>query len=166
MKLDVRTFTEVEGDTTAMGQAIGVVVMAAVASAIGTGSGFAILALPISALVNLVAYLAWAVAVFLIGTKLMPEPTTKADFNETFRVVGFAAAPGLFSVLAILPLVGVLVRVAVFVWMICAMVVGVREVLDYSTTAKAVVVCLIGFIAFLVLNALLFTSMFGALLLR
>src|SRR5207253_2891600 len=89
MKLNAATFEEIEGDPTAMGQAVGVILIAAVASAIGSGRFFALMTLPMTALASLVGYLAWTVAVFLIGTKVMPEPTTKADFAETFRVVGF-----------------------------------------------------------------------------
>jgi hypothetical protein len=163
MKLDISIFEEIERDTTAMGQAIGVIVIAAVASAIGAGRGYAVLTLPTTALASLIGYLAWAVAIFLIGTKLMPEPATKADFNETFRVVGFSAAPGLFSILGILPVLGYAVRFVVLIWMIAAMVVAVRQVLDYSTTAKAVIVCLIGFAAFVVINTLLAVSMMGGL---
>jgi hypothetical protein len=163
MKLDVPTFEEIERDTNAMGQAIGVIVIAAVASAVGAGR-FGIMVLPFTALASLVGYLAWSLAVFLIGTKLMPEPTTKADFNQTFRVVGFAAAPGLFSVLGILPLIGGLVRLVVAVWTIAAMVIAVRQVLDYTTTAKAVVVCLIGFAVFFVINVMFVGLFAGALI--
>jgi len=166
MKLDVATFEEIERDPTAMGQAIGIIVIAAVASALGSGRFFAIMTLPMTALASLVGYLAWSVAVWLIGTKVMPEPATKADFPETFRVVGFAAAPGIFNILAILPLLGLLVRLVVFLWMIAAMVIAVRQVLDYSTTMKAVVVCLIGFAAFLIINALLLGSMMSTMMFR
>lgn len=166
LKLDVPTFEDIERDKTAMGQSISVIVIAAVASAIGTGRGYAIMRMPVTALVSIIAYLVWAVAVFVIGTKLMPESATKADFNETFRVVGFAAAPGLFNVLAILPILGYVVQLVVFGWTIAAMVIAVRQVLDYSTTVKAVIVCLIGFAAFFILHALLLTSMMSVFLLR
>jgi hypothetical protein len=165
MRLDVATYEEIERDTTAMGQAIGVIVIAAVAAAVGRGRFFAIMALPMTTLATLVAYLAWSLAVFLIGTKVMPEPTTKADFAETFRVVGFATAPGIFNILGILPLIGYLVQVVVFLWMIASMVVAVRQVLDYSTTMKAVLVCVIGFVAFLIVNALLVGSLMTTMLL-
>jgi len=157
MKLDAATFEEIERDTNAMGQAVGVIAIAAVASAVGS-FGLGLLGLPVRALFAVIGYLAWSLAVFLIGTKLMPEPATKADFAEVFRVVGFAAAPGVFNVLAILPIFGLLVRLVVFFWTIAAMVIAVRQVLDYSTTGKAVVVCVIGFVVFFVINV-----MFGVL---
>jgi hypothetical protein len=159
MKLDAATYEEIEADASAMGQAIGVIVIAAVASAIGSGRWVSVLALPMTTLGTLVGYLAWSLAIFLIGTKLMPEPSTKADFAETFRVIGFATAPGIFNILAILPILGYVVQLIVFLWMIASMVVAVRQVLDYSTTMKAVLVCVIGFVAFLIVNALLLGSL-------
>ena len=52
---------------------------------------------------SLVGYVIWAVVVWLVGTKLMPDPATKADFPETFRTIAFAAAPGLIGVVTIVP---------------------------------------------------------------
>ena len=97
---------------------------------------------------SLVGYAIFSFAVFLIGTKLMPEPTTKADFNETFRVVGFAAAPGVFNVLAIIPFIGPLIQFLVAIWSLVVGVIAVREVLDYSNTGRAIIVCVIAFVIF------------------
>ena len=80
--------------------------------------------------------------VVLIGTKVMPEPTTKADFNEGFRVIGFTAAPGVFNVLAIIPFLGPLISFVIWIWMVVVGVVAVRQVLDYSNTGRAIIVCL------------------------
>ena len=77
----------------------------------------------------------------------MPEPTTKADFNETFRVVGFAASPGVFNVLAIIPFLGPLVSLLVGIWSLVIGVIAVREVLDYSNTGRAIIVALIAGVA-------------------
>ena len=85
----------------------------------------------------------------------MPEPATKADFNETFRVVGFAASPGVFNVLAIIPFLGRLISFLIAVWILVVMVVAVRSVLDYTSTGRAVVVCLIGCIVFLIVYSLI-----------
>src|SRR5262252_8831353 len=106
MQADVKTLTEIENDPSAFGQAVTVIVIAGVASLIGNifrvGIGGGIFAL----VASLAEYALFSLLVFLIGTKIMPEPATKADFNETFRVVGFAAAPGVLNVLAIVPYLG------------------------------------------------------------
>ena len=88
-------------------------------------------------------YALFSVFVFLIGTKVMPEPATKADFNETFRVLGFAASPGVFNVLAIIPFLGPLIALLVGIWSLVIGVIAVREVLDYSNTGRAIIVAVI-----------------------
>src|SRR5262245_28597456 len=146
MRADVKTFEEIEQDSTALGQAVGVILLAGVASLIGNifrqPMRFAIGTL----LMSVVGSAIWALIVTFVGTKIMPEPQTKADFNETFRVVGFSAAPGILNVLAIIPFLGVLVSFVVWLWSLVVMVVGVRQVLDYTSTGRAIIVCLIGLI--------------------
>jgi hypothetical protein len=143
MKADVKTFQEIEADPTAIGQAVTVIVIAGIASLIGNVWRIGISGGLMMLIANLCGYALWALLVVLIGTKLMPEPATKADFNEGFRVIGFTAAPGVFNVLAIIPFVGPLISFAIWIWMVVVGVVAVREVLDYSNTGRAIIVCLI-----------------------
>jgi hypothetical protein len=143
MKADVKTFQEIEADPNAFNQAVIVIVLAGVASLLGNVFRRGVVTGVISLVVSLAMYALFSVLVYLIGTKVMPEPTTKADFNETFRTVGFAAAPGVFSVLAIIPILGVLISFVIGVWSIVIGVIAVREVLDYSNTGRAIIVSLI-----------------------
>lgn len=143
MQADVKTFTEIEADTSAMGQAVTVIVIAAVASLIGNFFRAGVMAGILGLVGSLLGYALFAFLVFMIGTKLMPEPATKADFNETFRVVGFAASPGVFNVLAIIPFLGPFISFLVGIWSLVIAVIAVREVLDYSNTGRAIIVCII-----------------------
>ena len=95
---------------------------------------------------TLLTYALWAFVIVLIGTKVMPEPATKADFNEGFRVIGFTASPGVFNVLAIIPFLGPLISFVISIWMLVIGVIAVREVLDYSNTGRAIIVCLIAMV--------------------
>jgi len=162
MKLDANTFEEIERDPSAIGQAVGVIVLAAVSGGIGNlyWGGFSGILRGVFAL--LVGYLVWALLVWLIGTKVMPDPQTKADFPETFRVIAFAAAPGLLGFLTIVPILGWLIMLVLWLWSILAMVIAVRAVLDYSTTGKAIVVVLIGWIVNLCITALMGLMAFGS----
>ena len=152
-KLDVNTFEDIERDPTAMGQAIGVIAMAAAASGLANIWYGGITGILFGIITMLIGYCVWAVAVWLIGTKLMPDPATKADFAETFRVIAFAAGPGVLAIVTIIPLLGWLLMVVVYpiiwIWSMAIMVVAVRQVLDYTDTFKAVIVVIIGFVAFL-----------------
>ncbi len=160
MQANVKTFQEIEADSNALGQAVAVIVIAGVASLIGNvwraGVGVGVMHL----ITSIIGYALWSLIVVLVGTKLMPEPTTKADFNEGFRVIGFTASPGVFNVLAIVPFLGPLISFVIWIWMVVIGVVAVREVLDYSSTARAIVVCLIAavvcwIIVFIVITPLL-----------
>ena len=106
LKLDANTFEDIERDPTAMGQAVGIIALAALASNLGQiwRLGFGVMLIGVCS--SLVGYVIWAVVVWLAGTKLMPDPATKADFPETFRTIAFAAAPGLIGVVTIVPFLG------------------------------------------------------------
>ena len=146
MQADVKTFSEIEADSTAMGQAVTVIVIAGVASLIGNFFRAGVISGVIGLIGSLVGYGLFSLLVYLIGTRVMPEPATKADFNETFRVVGFAASPGVFNVLAIIPFLGPLISLVVGLWSLVIAVIAVREVLDYSNTGRAIIVCIIAFL--------------------
>jgi hypothetical protein len=172
MKLDANTFEDVERDTTAIGQSVGVIALAAVAAGIGSIYAGGLSGIVRMTIMSVIGFLIWSLIVWAVGTKLMPEPATKADFAETFRVLGFSAAPGLASVLmivGIVPLIGwlfaLMISLVIWLWQIAAMVVAVRQVLDYSTTGKAVAVVLIGFVINLVIMFVIMVPVFGARLL-
>ena len=132
MKLDANAFEDVERDTTAIGQSVTVIVLAAVAAGIGGIWAGGLSGIVSTAVISLIGFLVWSLIIWVVGTKMMPEPATKADYAETFRVLGFAAAPGLASVLTIvgvIPLLGwllaFLISVLIWVWQCAAMVVAV-----------------------------------------
>ena len=143
LQADVKTFEEIEADPNAFGQAITVIVIAGVASLIGNFFRVGIIGGVIHLIASVAEYALFSLLVFLIGTKLMPEPTTKSDFNETFRTVGFAAAPGIFAVLAIIPILGVLISFLIGIWSLVIGVIAVRQALDYTNTGRAIIVALI-----------------------
>ncbi len=145
-KLDAQLYEEVEADRGAMGQATAVVILAAVAAGIGSmaqGGVGGILTLTVAALVS---WYVWAFLTYLIGTKLLPEPATRADLGELLRTIGFSSSPGLIRLLGIIPGLTEIVFTVAGVWMLIAMVIAVRQALDYTSTLRAVGVCLIGWI--------------------
>jgi len=152
MQANVSTFEEVERDPNALGQAVTVIVIAALASLIGNIFRVGVSGGIFGLIQTLIGYGIWTVLVVLIGTKLMPEPATRADFQEAFRVIGFAASPGVFNVLAIIPFLGPLISFVIAIWMLVVMVIAVRTVLDYTSTGRAIIVCLIGFVAYLIIS--------------
>jgi hypothetical protein len=165
MKADVKTLGEIEADPSAMGQAVTVIVIAGVASLIGNFFRAGVTAGVMGLIASLLGYALFSFLVFIIGTKLMPEPATKADFGEVFRVVGFAASPGVFNVLAIIPFIGPLIGLLVGIWSLVIAVIAVREVLDYTNTGRAIIVCLIAVVVCWVVLAILLLPLLAAAML-
>lgn len=159
-KLDVHLYEEVEADRSAMPQAMAVVVLSSVAAGIGAVHGGPLM-LVISAVASLVGWYVWAYITYFIGTKLLPEPQTEADHGQLLRTIGFSSAPGLIRVLGVLPGLAPIVFPVAGIWMLVAMVVAVRQALDYHSTMRAVGVCVIGFIIQLVLFGLIFALLGG-----
>ena len=145
-KLDARLYEEVETDRGAMGQATGVVVLSSVAAGIGSVGKGGLLGILLGAVFALIGWYVWAYLTYLIGTKVLPEPETKADPGELLRTIGFSSSPGLIRVLGIIPGLAGIVFVGASVWMLVAMVIAVREALDYKSTLRAIGVCVIGWI--------------------
>jgi Yip1 domain len=159
MTADVKTFQEIEADPTAIGQAVTVIVIAGVATLIGNVFRIGVFLGMMMFVISLVSYALWSLVIVLVGTKLMPEPATKADFNEAFRVIGFTAAPGVFNVLAIVPYIGPLISFVIAIWMLVIGVIAVREVLDYSNTGRAIVVCLIAMVIVFIVKLVVLTPL-------
>ncbi len=149
-RLDPRTYEEVEADSSAMGQAMATVLLSSLAAGVGSIREGGIGGLVIIALSALIGWFVWALLTWFIGTRLLPEPQTESDLGELLRTIGFSASPGLLRVLAVVPAAGPLLALIASVWMLVAMVVAVRQALDYQSTGRAVGVCLIGFVIYLV----------------
>ncbi len=154
-KLDAQLYEEVEADKGALGQAMAVVVLASVAGGVGSGRLGGLSGILIGTLGTLIAWFIWAALTYFIGTKLLPEPTTRADIGELLRTTGFSSSPGLIRVLGLVPGITGIVFLVSGIWMLIAMIIAVRQALDYRSTFRAVGVCVIGWIVQVVVLLLL-----------
>jgi len=160
VKLDSSLYEEVEADTEAMGQAMAVVVLSSVAAGIGSamqGVG----ALFLGTVLSLVGWYIWAYLIYLIGTKLLPEPQTKSDPKELLRTIGFSSSPGLIRILGIIPPLRSIAFSIASIWMIIAMVIAIRQALDYKSTTRAIAVVFIGWFVQIAFFTLLIHLMGG-----
>jgi len=161
-KLDANLYEEVEADKQAMPQAITIVVLSSLAAGFGSIGQVGLTGILIGTITALIGWFLWAWLTYIIGTKLLPEPQTHADLGELLRTIGFSSSPGLIRVLAIIPGMGALVQLAAMIWMLAAMVIAVRQALDYKSTWRAVGVCCIGFVIQFLIIMLLFSVFGGA----
>ena len=144
-KLDVQLYEEVEADQGAMVQAMTVVILSALAAGIGSAN-VGLLGMVISMIGALIGWYVWAFLTYFIGTKFLAEPQTRSDHRELLRTIGFSSAPGLIRVLGIIPGLRALVFLVAGIWMLVAMVIAVRQALDYTSTGRAIGVCVIGWV--------------------
>ena len=144
-KLEASLYEEVEADKSATLQAAGVVVLSSLAAGVGAlslgASNF--LTAP---LLSLVSWYIWAYLIYFIGAKLFPEPTTQADHGQLLRTIGFSSAPGLIRVFGLTPDLMTITFIVAAIWMLVAMVVAVRQALDYQSTWRAIGVVVIAFL--------------------
>lgn len=145
-KLEPALYEEVEADRNATAQAAAVVVLASIAAGIGSiyytgGAGFIL-----TAIGALIGWFIWAALVYFIGAKVMPEPQTDASIAQLLRTTGFSSAPGIVRIVGIVPGFGFIFMWIGNIWMLVAMIIAVRQALDYRSTWRAIGVCILGWI--------------------
>jgi hypothetical protein len=161
-KLDINLYEEVEADKGAWAQAMGVVILSSIAAGVGSmGVGGLGRILP-GTIAALMGWYIWAYLAYFIGTRFLPEPQTKTDLGELLRTIGFSSSPGLIRVLGIIPGLTTIVFFLASVWMLAAMVVAVRQALDYQSTSRAIGVCLVGWIIQLFILGLAWSILRGS----
>jgi len=160
-KLDVNLYEEVEADTGALGQAMTVVVLSSIAGGLGSISMGGLTGIVVATVSSLVGWYVWAYITYFIGTRFLAEPQTKADHGELLRTIGFSSSPGVIRILGIIPGLMAVASLVASVWMLVAMVIAVRQALDYTSTFRAVGVCVIGWVIQMIILFLFFSLLSG-----
>jgi hypothetical protein len=146
--LDPVTYEEVEADRSATPQALAIVVLSSLAAGIGLrgvyGAEATLKFFAAGSVIALLAWATWALVMFEIGGRILPTKDTSVDPGELLRTLGFAATPGLLQVFGVLPGAQLPVFTIAIVWTLAATVVAVRQALDYTSTGRAIAVCLLG----------------------
>jgi len=160
--LDAAIYEEVEADDRATTQAFATVLLSSIAAGIGSREfgGATVGNIAFISTMAVLGWAAWALVTYSIGVRMFAQPQTRSNVGELLRTIGFASAPGCLRVLGVLPGVMVPVFVVTAVWMLAAMVVAVRQALDYDSTARAIAVCIVGW-ALAIGLAVVLSALFG-----
>lgn len=168
LSLDPRTYREVEQDVDANGQAAMTVVIAALASGIGAITSRDWLRNTLGIVFSSVLeWVVFAFVAYFVGTTLFSTMQTSVTPGQVLRTIGFAQAPKFFAILGIVPLLGWLVSLVVFIWFIVAAITALREAFEFDT-ARAVgtgIVALIGILIVEIILGVFFgisSALFGA----
>jgi hypothetical protein len=172
-KLDTTLYEEVEKDTSATKQALFVVVIASICAGIGSAigghmavglTGF-IYGLIMGVITALIGWFIWSFITYFVGTRIFKGPQTKATYGELLRCIGFSDSPGVLAILTFIPVVGGIIGFIAWIWALVAMVIAVRQALDFST-GRAVATCIVGFIVMVIIAALVAALTAGFIALR
>ena len=141
--LDASTYESLEADRGATWQAFLVVLLSSLAAGFGASgwSGPHVTTLLGVTAVALITWIAWAFLILEIGDRFLREEKTHVSAVELLRTVGFAASPGLLQVFGFFQPLTLPLFVVTWLWMLAAMVVAVRQALDYSGTRRALLAC-------------------------
>jgi hypothetical protein len=159
-RLEVPLYEEVEADVTATNQALTVVVIVAVASAIGQAIGAGIdgtagpglIGRVISGLLTgLIGWAVWSYVVYFVGTRFFGGTAT---YGELLRTLGFAESPSVLLLFSFIPVLGGIIGLVAGIWTLIASFIGTRQALDIDNT-KTVFTIIVGFIALLIVAAII-----------
>ncbi|MDR0308248.1 MAG: YIP1 family protein [Chitinispirillales bacterium] len=142
-RLDPTLYEEVENDRNAMGQAVSVIILASIAAGLGSLT-FDALNILIVTIGSIAGWFLWAFITFFIGTRFLPTPQTHTGYTQLLRTIGFASSPGLIRIFGIIPALRSFILFAAAAWMIVAMIIAVKEALDYNSVWRAAAVVAIG----------------------
>lgn len=158
-RLDKSVYEEVEADTSATTQAAIVVVVGALASAVGIGTAMAqgtidpagvtgggLGAIVGEVVAGLVGWAAYAYAAFLVGTTILKGAETHADWGQVARTLGFASAPRALFIVAVIPGLFSIASIVIGIWLLVTTVFAVRASLDVGT-GRAVAIAIVAALA-------------------
>lgn len=153
-RLDVATYENVERDTTALPQALLVVVLGAIASGVGSLGVNGVLGFVGGIIGALVGWAVYAGIAYFVGVKLFALPETHSSWEELLRTLGFAQAPRLLLVLAWIPILGAIIALIVAIWVLITTIVAIRQSLDF-TTGRAIGTAVIAWLALAIIQGVL-----------
>jgi hypothetical protein len=158
-KLDRQVFAEVEHDESATSQAAIIIAIVAALSVVGSilqmlfsavrgggarAFGAALLGIVVTFIMAFVSWAIWSFVTYIVGTQLFKGDAT---FMEMLRVIGFASAPRMLS---IIPCIGSLVGA---IWSLIASYFAIKEGLDLDDTGTIVTI-LVGWLITMIIGFL------------
>ena len=142
-KLDSSLYEEVEADKAGTLQAAIVVVLSIIALGVGTFFTYGSFNVLLPSLIALAGWFVTSLLIYFVGAKLFPEENTQSNLGELLRTIGFSYSPGLIRVFGFNQDLLVFTFYGSGIWSLIAMVIAVRQALDYKSTWRAVGVVVI-----------------------
>lgn len=147
---DTRFFQELRTNTGLNREALYIVIVVAVLSALG-GLGGGLIGLLMAGIMAVAGYYIWSYVTLWVARQFYGVTT---DIGAVQRAIGYAYAPRVLSFLAWVPCVGWLVGFIGSIWSLVLGVFAIREIMGLDTT-KAIIVTIVGWLIVFVISLVL-----------
>ena len=151
--LNGSVYEEIKADRGALAQAIAIVVLVTICGIVGDVLGSVIGdeeqsiqlvgAVLKGVLSGLLSWALWVTLLYFVGAVMLKTDNTDTNWSELGRVVGFAYTPGLLFLFSFLQGIGGVLGFIARIWILVAVVIGVRHALDYGNAERAILVSFI-----------------------
>jgi hypothetical protein len=152
--LNADAYEAVERDVSATKTALIIVVATSIAAGIGGLTDHGLRGLIGGVIAAIVSWVLYAIAAYFIGTRIFKTSETRSTIGELLRTLGFAQVPAFLLILSGIFVLGGLVSIVVFFWILATTVIALRQALDFST-GRAVGTAIIAWIIYIIPYALL-----------
>lgn len=152
-KLDTLTFEEIEHDESATARAAVIATLAGVSFGVGAalmgialdevdGVGTVIFFGITYAIFGMASLALFTTIAYLVGGSLLKAEATEVTWTQLFRTLGYAGIP--IVAMGWMMVVHILLFYAALIWFLLAVVVAVRQALEFGT-GRAIVTALVAF---------------------
>ena len=116
-----------------------------------------------SGLTAILAWLVWAIFIYVIGVKIFPEKDTKIPFKKVLVSVGYAHAPGLIRFFAVTPELVIPIIFLTQFWIFASLIIATKQVLNLKSNFKSFGVVFLYFLIIAFLSVTFVMSRMNAL---
>ena len=105
-----------------------------------------------SGLTAILAWLVWAIFIYVIGVKIFPEKDTKIPFKKVLVSVGYAHAPGLIRFFAVTPEPVIPIIFLTQFWIFASLIIATKQVLNLKSNFKSFGIVFLSFLIIVFLS--------------
>ncbi len=117
----------------------------------------------LSGLTAILAWLIWALFIFVIGVKIFPDKEAKIPFRKVLISVGYAHAPGLIRFFAVTPELVILIIFLTQFWIFASLIIATKQVLNLKSNFKSFGIVFLSFLIIAFLSVTFVMSRMDAL---
>jgi hypothetical protein len=163
-RLDVSFYQEVAAEPLLLNQAWITVLLYAMFASWGNFGRAGAIGSNIGMISALIGWYIWAFSSYFVAKRFFrggASEAQRAERKAVIRSMGFACAPGVTRILAMIPGLGIAVLVLSSIWMIVAATIAIKMALNFESSARAAGACIIGWIIGAIAQGLLLVMLFS-----